>query len=395
MNRRVVVTGLGILSALATEVNGFWEALRQGACGIRPLQNLPAEGLRLKTGAQILGFNALPDLDPFAAYFVEAGRAALADSGLSLNPELGARTAIVSGTAGGGQWTLDREFLRLYGGERPRVHPTTVPRFMPNAGASHLATVAGVTGPVLTVSTACSSATHAIGQAYWMVRGGMADLALAGGSEAPFSFGYLKAWEGMRVVAPDFCRPFSKDRKGMSLGEGAGVLVLETWEAAQARGAPCHAEVVGFGMSSDAGHITRPRSRGRRQRCARLYETREEARKKSDTSTLTGPGRRSTTRSRALPYTRSSAPTRVLSRSVRPKSMHGHALGAAGGLEAVATILALRDRTAPPTIHFIAPDPDCDLNVVPNEAQPIHGSLALSNSFAFGGLNAVVAFDRV
>ncbi len=395
MSRRVAVTGMGVLSALGDELGDFWKAISEGKCGIRPLEDLPLEELRLKTGAQLQNRPEAGELDPFARYFLDAGRAALADSGLELSEELRSRTAVVSGTAGGGQWTLDREFQRLYGGSRPRVHPTTVARFMNNAGASHLSMDLGLTGPVWTVSTACSSATQAIGQAYWMVRTGNADLAIAGGSEAPFSLGYLKAWEAMRVVAPDVCRPFSRGRKGMSLGEGAGVLILEPLPAALARGARCYGEIVGFGMSSDAAHLTRPQIEGpARAMRAALFDAGKRVEEVGYINAHgTGTPLNDTVECAAIHQVFGPHATSLKVSST--KSMHGHALGAAGGLEAVATLQALHRQLAPPTVNFLEPDPDCSLNVVPNQAQSLETSVALSNSFAFGGLNAVLAFASI
>jgi nodulation protein E len=265
---------------------------------------------------------------------------------------------------------------------------------MANAGASRVSFECGITGPVYTVSTACSSANHALGQAFWMVRGGQVEVALAGGSEAPFCTGFLKAWEAMRVVAPDTCRPFSRGRRGLILGEGAAVLVLEPLERARARGAAILGEIAGFGMSSDAFHITQPSAAGAAQamRAAladaaitpdavgyiNAHGTGTQANDATETKAI-----------RAVFGSHSSA-LKVSS----TKSMHGHALGAAGGLEAAATVGALHHGLIPPTANFTEPDPACDLDVVPNTPVAAEIEWALSNSFAFGGLNAVVAFRQ-
>jgi nodulation protein E len=271
------------------------------------------------------------------------------------------------------------------------VHPLTIPKTMANAGASHISMEFGLTGPGFTISTACSSAGHAIGQAFWMVRGGAADLAIAGGSEAPFSFGLLKAWEAMRVVSPDTCRPFSKDRRGMILGEGAAMFVLEPLEAARARGARIHAELVGFGMSSDAAHITQPSAEGAMRAMRAALRDAGIAPEQVGYINAHGTGTvaNDAAETAAIRAAFGAHADRLAVSST--KSMHGHALGAAAALECLAAVLALRDGVLPPTANFNEPDPACDLDVIPNHARAAQVECALSNSFAFGGLNAVLA----
>jgi nodulation protein E len=318
----------------------------------------------------------------------------VAEARLELAPTERSRTAVVSGSSLGGYITEDDAYRDLYGRNRPGLHPLTVPRAMPNAGASHVGMEMGITGPTFTVSTACSSSNHAIGHAFWLVRGGVVDVALAGGSDAPLNFGNLKAWEAMRTVAPDACRPFSADRQGMVLGEGGGMLVLEELSRAERRGAPIHAEVVGFGMSADAGHLTRPAPEGA---AAALRAALADARlgpaevgyvNAHGTGTLAN----DPSECRAL-HEVFGDHARALAVS-SSKSMLGHTLAAAGALEAVATVLALREGVLPPTASFTTPDPECDLDVVPNVARRATVEAALSSSFAFGGLNAVLAFRR-
>lgn len=398
--RRVAITGVGAICALGRNVPEFAESLRLGRGGICPIQSADMSQIRFKNGAEVRGYSHQPYfddrradfIDRFAQFAVIAAREAVSDAGVEWTPELRETAAIVTGSCVGGQSTEDIGFHDVYKLGQNRVHPLTIPKTMANAGASHISMEFGITGPSFTISTACSSAGHALGQAYWMVRGGMTDLALAGGSEAPFSFGILKAWEAMRVVSPDTCRPFSKDRRGMVLGEGSAMFVLEPLEAALARGARVHAELVGFGMSADACHITQPSSEG----AARA---------------LRGALRDARLAPEAIGYinahgtaTPANDPTEVAAiRSVfgghaeklaisSTKSMHGHALGAAAALEALATVLALRDGVLPPTVNYQVPDPECDLDVIPNEAREARVEYALSNSFAFGGLNAVLAF---
>jgi nodulation protein E len=302
--------------------------------------------------------------------------------------------AIVTGACVGGQSTEDIGFHDVYKLGLNRVHPLTIPKTMANAGASHISMEFGVTGPSFTISTACASAGHAIGQAYWMVRSGMTELAITGGSEAPFSFGILKAWEAMRVVSPETCRPFSKDRRGMVLGEGAAMLVLEPLEAAQARGARIHAEIVGVGMSADACHITQPSADGAARAMRAALGDAGLAPEQIGYINAHGTGTvaNDATETTAIKAVFGERTARIPVSST--KSMHGHALGAAAALECLATVLALRDGVLPPTANFRVPDPDCDLDVIPNQARQAQVEYAISNSFAFGGLNAVLALRR-
>jgi nodulation protein E len=274
------------------------------------------------------------------------------------------------------------------------VNPFTIPRTMENAAASRISLETGIVGPTYTISTACSSSNHAIGQAFWMVRSGAVRLAIAGGSEAVFSLGFLKAWEAMRVVSPDTCRPFSKDRRGLILGEGGAMLVLETLESAEQRGARIYGEVVGFGMGSDAFHITQPSPEGAAR--AMRAALSDGGLKPEDIGYINAHG----TATQANDATETAAIRKVFGAHAErlsvssTKSMHGHALGAAGALEAVATVLALHHGILPPTANYNEPDPACDLDVIPNQAREAQVEYALSNSFAFGGLNAVLAFRQ-
>jgi nodulation protein E len=333
-------------------------------------------------------------IDRFAQFAVIAAREAVTDSGVEWTPELRESAAIITGSCVGGQSTEDIGFQDIYKLGRNRVHPLTIPKTMANAGASHISMEFGIVGPSFTLSTACSSAAHAIGQAFWMVRSGAADLAITGGSEAPFSVGILKAWEAMRVVSPDTCRPFSKDRHGMILGEGAAMLVIEPLDAARARGARIHAEIVGLGMSADAGHITQPSAAGatRAMRAALRDAGLAPEAIGYINAHGTGTSANDPTETAAIRAAFGAHADRLAVSST--KSMHGHALGASAALECVATALALRDGLLPPTANYREPDPECDLDVVPNEARAVEVEYALSNSFAFGGLNAVLALRR-
>jgi nodulation protein E len=400
---RVAVTGLGVICALGEGVAAFVGALREGRPGIAPLQSVDASKLRFQNGAEVRGFDPLRHfeagradlLDRFAQFALVAAREAMRDSGIELTAALRENAAIVCGSCLGGQSTQDAGFIELYQKDLNRVHPLTIPRTMANAGASHIAIEFGITGPAYTVSTACSSANHAIGQAFRMVRNGEAEMAIAGGSEAPFSFGLLKAWEAMRVVSPDTCRPFCKDRRGMILGEGGAMLILEGLEKAQARGARIYAEICGLGMSSDAHHVTQPSAEGgakaMRAALADAHLAPEQVGYINAHGTAT-PGN-DPTETRAIRAVFGAHANRLAVSST--KSLHGHALGAAGALEAVAAVLALHEGFLPPTANFTDADPECDLDYIPNQSRTARVEAALSNSFAFGGLNAVLAFRAV
>ncbi len=400
--RRVAITGIGAICALGRNTAEFAASLREGRCGIGPVESTDMRQMRFQNGAEVKGYSHQPYfddrradfIDRFAQFAVIAAREAVEDAAVEWTPELKETAAIVTGSCVGGQSTEDTGFVDIYKRGLNRVHPLTIPKTMANAGASHISMEFGITGPSYTISTACSSSAHAIGQAFWMVRSGMTDLALTGGSEAPFSFGILKAWEAMRVVSPDTCRPFSKDRRGMILGEGSAMLVLEPLEVALARGAHVHAEIVGFGMSSDACHITQPSAEG----AARAMRTalRDAGIAAEQVGYINAHGTATPandpTETAAIKSVFGAHAAKVAVSST--KSMHGHALGAAAALECAAAAMALRDGILPPTANFTTPDPECDLDIVPNVARAAEVEYAISNSFAFGGLNAVLVLRK-
>jgi nodulation protein E len=396
----VAVTGIGCISALGPTATEFWRALRDGRPGIAPLQGFEPGRLRCPNGAQVRDFDPrlhfeagrLDLLDRFAQFALIAAREAVRDAGLEGSGVRGERAAVICGSSMGGQVTQDEQFEELYGRRRERIHPLTIPRAMANAAASHISMELGLTGPAFTISSACSSANHAIGEAMWLLRSGRADVALAGGSDAPFSFATLKGWEAMRVVAPDTCRPFSRDRRGMILGEGGAMLVLEPLDAARARGVRVYAELAGSGMSADAHHITQPAVAGPASAMRGALEDAGLAPGAVGYINAHGTGTlgNDTVEARAIHEVFGAHAASLAVSST--KSLHGHALGAAGALEAVATVLALHHGVLPPTANFTSPDPACDLDVIPHHAREARVAAALSNSFAFGGLNAVLAF---
>ena len=400
--QRVVVTGVGSISSLGQDTLEFWESLSAGRSGIRPIKSVDLTQLRFQNGAQVHGLNVgdhlgekeASQLDRFAVLGLIAAREAIKDANIAWTPELQERTAIVTGSCLGGKVTENDMFYDLYRNNANRTHPLTIPRMMSNAAASRISLEYSITGPTFTISTACASSNHAIGQAFHLVRSGASEMAITGGSEAPFTLGHLKLWETLRVVAPDVCRPFSKGRRGMILAEGGAMLVVETLDAAHRRGAKIYAEVVGFGMSSDAHHLTQPLSEGaaRAMRAALRDAGIEPEQVDYINAHGTGTQVNDAMETKAIRALFGDHSNRLAVSST--KSMHGHALGAAGAIEAVATVLTLHHGKLPPTANYTEPDPECDLDVVPNEARDAQPEYALSNSFAFGGLNAVVVFRR-
>jgi nodulation protein E len=395
--RRVVVTGIGTVNALARDVPGTFQAFRAGRCGIGPLGFRDAERLTIRIGAELRDWrpedhfapNELPLLDRVSQYALVAGAEAVAMAGLPA--ELGPRGGVILGTAAGGIQTWEDSYRAVFQEGKNRVSPLVVPRLMLNAPASHLSIRHGLSGPVLVVSSACASANHAMGLALQQIRAGAADVMLTGGAEAMLCFGGVKAWEGLRVLAPDACRPFSLGRKGMVIGDGAGVLVFEAEDHARARGARVLAEVAGFGMTADAGDILAPSGAGAVRAMRAALADAGMAAAEVGYINAHGTGTLINDRAEAAAIREVFAVPPPVSST---KAMHGHAIGATGALEAVACLLALTEGVLAPTIGFQAPDPDCALDVVANSAREARVEAVLSNAFAFGGLNAVLAFRR-
>ncbi len=396
MPKRVVITGLGAISALGHNTNEFWTALRSGHSGIRPFQNISTELLTTTIGAEVVNFNPeryispkdLSLFDRFSQFALAASREAIDDAALNTD-EIRSAAAVI-GTCLGAEHTYEESYRSLYVDGKRRVHPLTAPKGMPSAAASQISMQCGITGPVFTVCSACSSAAHSIIQAALMIRSGLVDVAVAGGAEAPLSLVLLKSFEGLRALSNDTCRPFSEDRSGLVLGEGSGVVVLESYEHAKRRGADIYAELAGFGMSSDAGHITAPDVDGiSRAMHAALLDA-GVATTEVDYINAHGTGTQvnDVTETAAINSVFGDHAAELAVSST--KSMHGHTLGAAGGLELVATVRAIRDRVVPPTVNFTKAGEGCNLDYVPNIARDMQIDVALSNSFAFGGLNAVL-----
>ena len=401
--RRVAITGAGTVNALAQDVPGTLAALREGRSAIGPLVLRDADRLAIRIGAQVRGWapearfdRALVGMsDRVTLLALQAAQEAVAQSGLTFDEPLGAMSGVVMGTAGGGLSTSDDAYRAVYQDGRNRVHPFTVPRLMANAAASRIAMAFGLTGPGLTVSTACAASNHAMGLAFQMVRAGTATVMLAGGAEAMLCFGGLKAWEGLRVMSPTGCRPFCRTRDGMVMGEGAGVLVFEEMDHARARGAPILAEVAGFGMTTDAADMVAPGGDGAaRAIAAALRDARLDP---ADVGYINahGTGTAANDRSECAAVARVFGPAADRVMISATKAMHGHCIGATGAVELLACLMALGEGVIAPTVNHAEPDPDCPLDVVPNIARAARVDAVLSNAFAFGGLNAVIALRRV
>jgi nodulation protein E len=401
--RRVVVTGTGVVSPVGNDTATYWASLKAGKSGIDQPTLVPPELLFKEVVAEVKDFDpakhfddrALSPLDRVSQFAIVAAREAVAQSGLRFDGGLSERTAAIVGTGIGGFTTLDESYKRLYRENATRIYPLTVPKLMPNAPASQVSMHIGLRGPSFGVVSACSSSTHAIGLAYQMVRAGIADAAVTGGTEACITLGGLKGWEALRVMATDTCRPFSRDRKGLVMGEGAAIVVLETLDDARRRGAEILAEVIGFGMSADAHDLTNPDVDGMSRAILACLADAELSPDDVDYINAHGTGTlaNDTTETKALKTALGERAYKIPASST--KSMVGHALGGAGALEFVATMLAIRDNVAPPTMNYLGPDPACDLDYIPNEARPMKIDVAMSNSFAFGGLNAVLAARRI
>ena len=400
--KRVVITGAGTINALGHSVPETLEAMREGRCGIGELDFRDVERLAIRIGGQVRGYE--PDTrfnrqqlalyDRFTQFTLIAAREAINQSGLEFCGPLSAQTGVVLGNSGGGMTTLDENYRSVYEEGKNRVHPFVVPKLMNNAAASHVSMEFNLKGPSFTVSTACSSSNHAMAQAFQLVHGGASPVMITGGSESMLCFGGVKAWEGLRVMSRDACRPFSANRNGMVQGEGAGVFVFEELEHAKKRGAPILAEVAGFAMSSDAADIVMPSKQGAAHAMrGALKDARIDLQEVGYINAHgTGTAANDKTESAAVADVFGSHADRLMISST--KSMHGHCIGGTGAVELLACIMAVRDGVVAPTIGYEEPDPECALDVVPNLAREAQVEVALSNAFAFGGLNAVLALRR-
>jgi len=406
---KVVITGFGVLSASGSDSDTFWSNLAAGRSSLGPLTRVRSDQLTTGVAGEIHDFDPeahfgkeVELLDRFAQFALVCTRRALAHAGLPARFEAGGavapeRVGVLTGTGMGGICTQDTGFRQIYGERANRVHPFLIPRSMYSAATSQVSMATGARGPSFTISTACASSTHALGEAWRLLRHGAADMMLAGGSDAPLTFGVIKAWEAMRVLAPadrdpvHACRPFSRDRAGLVLAEGAAMFVLETAESAARRGVPVLAELAGYGATADAGHITQPSIEGAANAMRGALESAAMAPGEIDCINAHGTGTKlnDSTEIAAIKQVFGSLAANLSISST--KSMHGHAMGASGAIELAATLLALQHQIVPPTANYTVADPECDLDITPNRAKSRPLRAALSNSFAFGGLNAVLA----
>jgi nodulation protein E len=400
--RRVAITGAGTVNALADSVAGTCAAFREGRCGIGEIEVRDRDRLGIHIGGQVKGWDESAHFnrqqialyDRFTQFTLHAARQAIAQSGIEFGDALGLASGVVLGTAGGGVTTWDESYRAVYEERKNRVHPFIIPRLMNSAAASHVSMEWGLRGPAFTVATACASSNHAMGLAFQMIRAGAVTAIITGGSESMLCFGGIKAWEGLRVMSKTACRPFSANRDGMVQGEGAAVFVFEDLDHARARGAPVLAEVVGFAMTADAADIVMPSAQGaERAITGALRDGRLNPEEVGYINAHgTGTAANDKTECIAVAHAFGHHADRLMISST--KSMHGHLIGGTGAVELLACLMALNEGVIPPTIGYEEPDPECALDVVPNVAREARIEVALSNAFAFGGLNAVIALRR-
>jgi len=406
--RRVVVTGIGVFASTGKGAESFFQALTAGRSAIRRITQFDPSSLSVQIAAEVPDYNPtdyfpakrLDLLDRFSQFGLLAAREAMESSGVQIRDEERPRFGVVTGTGMGGVTGLDSGFFSLYANHATRLHPFTIPKIMHSAATSQICMEFGAQGPSFTTATACSSSGHAIGEAFHLIKFGLADLVLTGGCEAPITFGMIRSWESVRVLAPGngdpsrACRPFSADREGLVFGEGAAIMLIEELEHAKRRGATIFAEIAGFGMSSDAGHITQPSIEGPARAVRMALEEAQVNPEEVDYINAHGTGTRlnDATETRVIKEVFKEHARRLAISST--KSMHGHTMGATGAIELAATIQAIDRGVIPPTANYTQADPECDLDYVPNQARQALVRVALSNSFAFGGLNAVLLVRR-
>jgi len=402
MRKRVVITGIGGICGLGTNAPAIWGEMRAGRSAIGPIVNSELHDLKVRVGCEI---KTLPDhgishkqtvsMDRFSLLATIAAREAMQHAGLASDEATTYRMGAVVGVGVCGWEAIEESYRAILLEGKNRAGIFTVPKVMPSAASGHVSMALGLRGPVFGVTSACSSSNHAFASAVDQIRLGRADVMVAGGTDAPLVWGILKGWEALRVLAPDTCRPFSADRQGLSLGEGAAMAVLETYEHAMARGANILAEIAGAGLSADASDIVAPTTEGptaAMRACLADAELNPD-----DVDYLNAHG----TGTKANDMIETAAIKRVFGDHAyklsisSTKSMHAHCLGASGALEMIACVMAIREGLVPPTANFRQADPDCDLDITPNVARERKVRAAISNGFAFGGTNAVVAFRAI
>jgi 3-oxoacyl-[acyl-carrier-protein] synthase II len=392
-----VISGLGIISANGIGKRDFWKANIQGMSGAGPIKKFDTTQFRTKIAAEVNDFDPLEymkdvtanKIDRFTQFAIACTKMALEDSGEQL-------VGVVLGSGLGGMFFYEKQILTMQEFGHSKTHPASIPRVMPNAPSAHISIEFHCKGPNLTVSTACSSANHALGQALQMIRQDKADLIFAGGTEAPLVFYNFAGFDALRVMSTEACRPFDRDRNGLVMGEGAAVLVLEELEHAKQRNAKIYAELSGYGLTSGASHMVMPDSEGEDAAQTMALALKDANLQPSDIDYINAHG----TATQANDKAETKAIKTLFGKNAykipisSTKSMVGHTLGAAGAIEAVICCLTIENDVIPPTINYENPDPECDLDYVPNLARNHRVNAALSNAFAFGGNNASIIFKR-
>lgn len=401
-SKRVVITGMGVVSSIGIGVKDFWASIQQEKCGIEAAKLYNTEDLQIKIAGEVKDFDAKAQglskqflmSDRYSQFAGIASREAVKQSAIEmpLSPEKGIRAAAIIGSGIGGISTLEDSYRGLFELKKRATHPLTLIKTIASSGPAHVSIEYGITGPCFGVVSACSTATHSIGLVYNMIKQGTIDFGLGGATEASLAWGTTRAWQGMRVLSPDGLYPFSKHRNGTVLGEGAGILMLEEYEHAKQRGATILAELKGFGMTADAADMVNPSIDGTAGAMELALKDADIAPTDIDYinahGTATMVNDINETRSIKRVFGASAQDTPISS----TKSMHGHALGAGGGIEAVACIKAMHENFLPATIGFDEPGDECDLDYIPNKGRKAEVNYVMSNSFAFGGLNAVLIF---
>lgn len=396
--KRIVITGIGGLCALGNGAPAIWDAMRNGRSAIGQLVQSPLHDLKTRSGAEIaelpdhgIDRRQLVSMDRFSLLAVISAREAMAQAGLVSTDANTYRMGTIVGVGVCGWEAIEENYRAILLDGKNRAGIFTVPKVMPGAAAGQVSMSLGLRGPVFGVTSACSSSNHAFAAAMDQLRLGRADVMVAGGTDAPLVWGIVKAWEALRVLSPDTCRPFSADRQGLVLGEGAGMAVLETYEHAVARGATILAELAGAGMSGDASDIVAPTVEGPTAAMRACLLDAGLAPEEVDYINAHGTGTKANDQIETAAIKRVfGAHAHKLSVS-STKSMHAHCLGASGALEMIACVMAVREGLVPPTANYREADADCDLDVTPNVAKKRDLRVAISNGFAFGGTNAVVA----
>jgi nodulation protein E len=402
--RRVVVTGLGVVTPIGTTVADFWAGCKRGQSGVGELGGFPLEDLKILIAAQIKDFDHKARLkhfrrdkiilhaDRYSWFAAAAADEAVKQAGLEAPFANPYRTACIIGSGAGGLVTFEKAYRDLFIENKRATHPLTLLRIIGSSASAHVGIEYGIKGPTFATCSACSTAAHAITLGRDYIRHGLVDLAIVGASESVINYGTMKAWQAMHVLSPEGCFPFAKKRNGTVLGEGAGILVLESEEHARKRGAKPLAELLGCGMTSDSKDMVNPDIEGPSEAMRLALE--DAGLKPEQIDYLNAHGTATTINDK----NETNAIKKVFGDHARKlaisstKSMHGHPLGAGGGIEAVACIKAMQDNWVPPTIGLDDPDPECDLDYVPNVGREMRVTYTMSNSFAFGGLNAVLVF---